>query len=165
MDTWTQDEDGAWKSWGHADLALDALADDQARIPRVLFVETDLSDDGRVLAMVRLARRLTDGTVSVMAAHSHPTRAWIASILGAGAEQALFLPKPNGGPRPTVPLVGAESLDDAICPALHARLDERVTLSVCGRHHDRMVLARCHFDRWCLRAKHACPYWREEKHA
>ncbi len=162
MDTWTQDEDGAWRRWSHPSLALDAIASSRTNVRKLLLVQTDARDDERLLAMIRLARRLAASALRVAAAHAHPSRAWAEAVAAAGAEQAMFVPRSDGELFVKDPLSGAELLDEGLCPALHARRAERGTLSVCGRHRDRMVLAPRHFGRWCLRGKHACPYWNGE---
>jgi hypothetical protein len=57
------------------------------------------------------------------------------------------------------PLDHVVELGGGICPELHAKHEQEVTLSVCGRHKDRMVLARHHFDCFCLAKKEDCPHW------
>ncbi|MBE0616330.1 MAG: hypothetical protein IH608_00195, partial [Proteobacteria bacterium] len=39
-------------------------------------------------------------------------------------------------------------------------VERGATLSLCGRHRDRMVLVVRHLERWCLGDHETCPHWK-----
>jgi hypothetical protein len=160
METWTQDEEGRWKRWGHPLLGVDAVASSSPRVVAFLVVGLGRPDDELLPAAIGLARRLADGPITVIAGSTHPCALWLQSVRRAGADRALFLSSVGTRRCDDPPLDGAVELGEGICPALHARDAQKTALSVCGRHRDRMILARHHFDRWCLAAKDECPSWR-----
>jgi hypothetical protein len=129
----------------------------------LLVVGTGREDDEQLFAAIRLSRRLATGPLEVVAGSVHPSAKWRDSVLEAGADLALLVRQPKDCRlcrRP--PLDDVVELGAGICPELHAKREQKVTLSVCGRHKDRMVLARHHFDRWCLARKEDCPHWKGE---
>jgi len=160
MEMWTCDGQGKWKRWSHAGLGLEAVACAGPAVAQVLVVESDPDEDEQILAAIRLTRRLASPAVTVVAGSEHPSADWRESVRRAGADRALLVPlATKRGRRMSGPLEGAQELGDGICPELHALHDPRCALSVCGRHSDRMVLARHHFVRWCLAGKETCPHW------
>lgn len=163
MKMWTDDGHGEWRAWSHAEIGLDAVAAATPLGGRVFAIENGPDEDEQLLALIRLIRRLGQGRVVVIAASQHPSACWRNSVLQAGADMALFVPALEKHGRQDInPLRDSLELGDSVCPELHARSVSGVTVSVCGRHQDRMVLARHHFDCWCLRTKDRCPHWRGE---
>jgi len=163
METWTRNEEGRWKRWSHPGLGLDALANSSPRVVSLLVVGIGPEDDEQLLAAVRLARRLATGPLEVVAGNVHPSARWLEAVREAGADLTLLVPQPKHCrlcKKP--PLDDVVELGCNICPELHAKHEQKTTLSVCGRHKDRMVLARHHFDRWCLTSKEDCPHWQGE---
>lgn len=161
METWTRDEHGAWRRWSHPGLALEALANPAApRMVSLLVVGTGPDDDEQLFAAVRLARRLATGPLQVVAATAHPSAPWRESVRAAGADLALLVSRPKTGrSSKEPPLEHVVELGGGTCPALHAKREREITLSVCGRHADRLVLARHHVERWCLAKQQDCPHW------
>jgi|GEM_PF-1608538 len=164
METWTKDTSGdGWRHWTHPVLGLDAVTGARPRVTEILVVGLGASDHEQLIASIRLARRLATGPLEVVAAGAHPTQSWFESVQKAGADLALVVSWPEPGRwSQEPPLRDVAELGGAICPELHARHEQDVTLSVCGRHRDRMVLVRHHFDRWCLANKEDCPHWQGE---
>lgn len=160
METWTKDAGGEnWRHWSHPVLGLDAVAGAFPRIVAILVVGFGPSDQKQLFASIRLARRLAAGPLEVVAGSVHPTLSWVESVLQAGAGLALLVSEPERGRLSRKPPLGdVVELGSAICPELRAKHELDVTLSVCGRHNDRMVLAQHHFKRWCLAAKDECPH-------
>lgn len=159
METWTQDREGDWKRWSNPALGLDALAGAPPRVRAILVVGLGPPDDEQLVATIRLARRLAGGPLEVIAGSVHPTALWRESVRRAGADRAFLVSPPSAWCPGKPPFGDAVELGDGVCPALHAGDDRKVAWSVCGRHNDRMVLARHHFDRWCLAANEECPHW------
>jgi len=161
MEMWTHSEEGKWRRWSHTGPGLDAVAGASPRIDQVLVIGSDPADDEQLLAAIRLTRRLAGGPVTLIAGSEHPSACWCDSVRNAGADRTLLVSRPkercwNKQP----PLEDGAEIGPGICPALHVHHEHDVTLSVCGRCQDRMVLVRHHFDRWCLAAKEECPHWR-----
>lgn len=165
METWTRNEEHSWKQWSHPALGLDAIANASPPVVALLVIATDAEDDEQLVAAVRLARQLATTPLEVVAASVHPSLRWLESVREAGADRALLVPRPNQCRRcKQPPLDDVVELSGSLCPELHAKSEHKVSLSVCGKHNDRMVLARHHFDRWCLAAKEACPHWQGVSH-
>lgn len=166
MKIWTRQADGGdWRPWSHPELGLEAVAGASPRVAAILVVGLGPPDDAPLLASIRLARRLAAGPLEVVAASAHPTLRWVESVRQAGADLALLVnPPAQDRWSRKLPLDGAVALCGAICPALHAQHEQDLTLSLCGRRQDRMLLARHHLERWCLAAKEACPHYRGASH-
>lgn len=163
METWTRNEEGTWRRWSHPGLGLDVLANASPRVVSFIVVGLGLDDDEQLFAVVRLACRLATGPLEVVAGIVHPSALWLESVRQAGADRAFLVPPPKNCRRlEKPPLDDVVELSDGICPELHVKHGEDVSLSVCGRHKDRMVLARQHFDRWCFGKKEQCPHWHGE---
>lgn len=159
MEMWAREDSGGWTTWNHVAEGLDALA--AGTFTAVLLVVTgEPADDRATLPVIRLAKRLSPAPVALMVASPHPSAAWYASTRDAGADQALAVSTEPGAVATAPPLEGSAEIGETLCPALHVLHTKGATLSVCGRHHDRLVLARHHFDRWCLGTKECCPHWR-----
>lgn len=155
MEIWTYDEAGGWIGWARAALGLDAIVSAASPTDQMLVVQRSPADEDEVCAVIGLARRLCNGTLTVTAGHEHPSTRWRDSVRQAGADRAVLV---SDGAR--VPLDDATEVGDQLCPEL--LVDPGPTrLSVRERYRDRMVLARHHFDRWCLAGKELCPHWRE----
>lgn len=159
MELWTHDELARWRRWTDAVRGLDAVTSSPPSAVRLVVLARGPDEDEAVFAATRLARRLTTEPLEIIAGTPSPTLVWLESAIEAGVDQAALFAWDQGGHQEP-PLQGAAELSHLICPALHARREQSATLSVCGRHHDRMVLARHHFDRWCLATKEECPHWR-----
>ncbi|MBN1945743.1 MAG: hypothetical protein JW797_08695 [Bradymonadales bacterium] len=165
MEIWTQYEPARWRRWADTGQVIESF--DSWPPSTVLLVATREPDETeRVCGTLRLFRHLANGRMRMMVGSGHPSAAWCASVLAAGADQVLLVPRSwergrqdERNPEEKPPLQQAIELDADICPALHVRRDGDVILSVCGRHADRMVLARHHLERWCLAAKDRCPHW------
>jgi len=163
METWTRNEKGRWRRWSQPGLALDLITSSSPRVVSLLVIGTGPEDDEQLFAAVRLARRLATGPLEVVAASVHPSARWRESVREAGVDLALLVPQPQHCllcKKP--PLDVVVELGVGICPELHAKHEQGVTFSVCGRHKDRMVLARHHVERWCLAKKEDCPHWQGE---
>jgi hypothetical protein len=160
MEMWTRNEAGEWRRWPHVAPGLDAVASAIPRVDRVLVVGRTPVEDDRAVAAIRLSRRLAGGSLTVIAGQERPTRAWREAVCAAGADSALVVARRDEYEgRPDPPLDDAREVGADVCPELHVVHERGVTLSVCGRHRDSMVLARHHLDRWCLAAHDQCPHW------
>jgi hypothetical protein len=161
METWTLGSGDRWKRWGHPGVALDAMSTMPSTVTQLLVIDIEVGDQERTAATIHLARRIAVGPLQVIAGSLHPTRQWSESVRRAGADRVLFIARRKAGWHLRNPhLTEVVELDDRVCPALHVTHDQDLTLSVCGRRHDRMVLARPHLDGWCLKHNSACPHWR-----
>lgn len=164
VDTWTRHQNDRWRNWSHLELALNAIGDPPLTPSAVAVIGHDLSDGERMVAAIRLIRKLAAPTTIVVAGHVHPTAAWRKAVMHSGADRAVLIRQPKVRRiRGFDPLEGAVDLSDKLCPALHASQDHEGTLSVCGCHCDRMVLGRPHFERWCFDSKESCPQWRQNR--
>lgn len=152
MELWTQEKAGDWSRWAGPVQALASLIEGRAKL--VLFVGDGCdSDSDAMAAALHVARALSPADPLLVAATPHPSAAWAARVREAGA-QRLWLLRAGSDRAPS-----GDDLPAPICPALHASAAGGVTLSVCGRHADRMVLAEAHLVRWCLGGNRQCPHW------
>lgn len=162
MILWTRDDEtDRWRSWPDALRGLAGLPESWAGA--VLLV-SDAPDDElpRLLATVQLVRRLFD-RATLIAGSPHPANTWMAPLHAAGVDHFWRVKGhgPNGaGARDAGAAVArAEALSAPVCPALHTRSADGVTVSVCGVRGDRLVLPRRQLERHCLCASASCPRW------
>jgi hypothetical protein len=96
------------------------------------------------------------GGCEVTVASPHPSPDWAASLEPLGVDHLWVVDQG--------PMDGATRLRNPtevrgdICPHLHTKPCSATTLSVCGCHHDRLVLARDHLETWCLNGADGCPH-------
>lgn len=160
MEIWTHIAGGTWQRWDDLALGLEAASRTAPRVDQVLLIGGTAADDRSIGATLRLVRQLAHEPVTVTAGHAHPSRDWRRSVGEAGADRAILVVGPTmQAARDKPPLEDALDLGANICPALHVRYAREATLSVCGRHKNRLVLAASHLKRWCLSRKEACPHW------
>ena len=165
MEIWTRQEgELGWKPWTDMLQGLASLSRPWAGAVLLVCESPDVEMTS-VLATVSLIRRLTGPTTAVIVGSPHPSKEWLTPLAGAGIDQAWILDGHIGGSHSPGDRVGEPAVAANICPALHSRTAEGTTLSVCGRHGDRMVLAHHHLHRWCLGRYLDCPHWRGEHDA
>ena len=122
----------------------------------LLFTDNPAQDLPSIRTFVDMAKLLGIAPDSIIAATPHPSGKWLAPLLEAGVSgfklcsSAEYLESEI----PTKPI--GEVLN-SICPELHSIFIERRTLSVCGDHHDHMVLSHNHLVAWCLGKYRDCP--------
>lgn len=164
MELWTRAEgELCWKEWPDALQGIAALRGLPAKEVLLLTLRPD-EEAAELLAAVRLIHetRETGGApVRVIVGSPHPSDDWVAPLREAGIDQVWWV-VPPGGPRGRGRCSPgpAASVGQQVCPALHAGTEGGTSLSLCGRHDDRMVLGSGHLERWCLRRHRECPHWK-----
>jgi hypothetical protein len=156
MRIWTQDESGTgWRAWPDPLSGLAGLAPGWDG-PVLLVSEAPQHELRELLATVRLVRRLC-AHATLIAFSRHPERDAMAALRDAGVDRFW---RPRGqAPRQRGRFDDCiEARADRVCPALHARSEEGVTVSVCGLHDDRLVLPQRQLERHCLADHEHCPY-------
>jgi hypothetical protein len=94
---------------------------------------------------------------SILLVTRHLTRD-VANKLHEAGFAHVILTKRNQGIQSDSPVFSLETIKDTICPLLHVVESHGVTMSVCGAHNDRMVLAPHHMNRWCLAGMDDCTH-------
>lgn len=158
MEIWTRRSGGDFSRWPDAVQGVESLAGAPA-VAVLFYSEAPDSEAATLAAALRLARRFAGEECSLAVSSPHPSQEWIDAARRAGADRILVTQGDAGGRRGRVPL--GRALEVEPCPALHVWTDGSTTLSVCGRHRDRMVLCQGHLERWCLGHNDACPHWRD----
>jgi hypothetical protein len=155
MEIWTRQTDRlGWTPWPDIPQGLAAIAAAPA-VRHVLLVTTAPGPDHPALvAVLQLIQALGERDVTV--ASPHPSTDWIESLEPLGVDHLWVV---DQGPldRETR-LRNPTGVRGDICPHLHAQSSGAATLSVCGCHHDRLVLARRHLETWCLIGGDGCPH-------
>lgn len=159
---WTREQRTRWTRWEDIVAGVDFATDPRREVDTVVLEEG--VDGADIPVLVHLLRRLQPSPVRLIVTTSHPSALRAEAARDAGADQVL-LTGGHAGNGTEPPLRGAVELGSRLCPALHESLWQRQTLSVCGEHGDRLVLAPHHLDRWCLAGKEGCPHWRGGSHA
>lgn len=160
MEFWTSTrEQFGWRQW--PDVVQGLLGFCESSHGSVLLV-SDRPDEEieSLLATVGLVRQLAGKDVSIVVASPHPSEEWLGPLKECGIDHVWVIDRSTRPKADRLDGPGKLEAPRAICPALHVRTGERLTLSVCGRHGDRMVLARHHLERWCLGRNEDCPHWR-----
>ncbi len=150
----------SWKEWPDAVQGLAALPVSAPAEVLLLALQPD-RELPELLAAVRLIRERAGSPVRVVAASPHPSGEWLGPLWDVGVDAVWWIERP-GTRKPQANRVAGrpQEVRGEVCPALHSRTQDGVTLSVCGRHGDRMVLAARHLERWCLRHHVECPHWK-----
>ena len=157
MEIWTrQREQLGWTPWPDVPSGLASLVDvPDAQV--LLRTEAPDVEHDLLVATLRLVQALAkDGNVVI--ASPHPSADWVESLKPFSVDQAWVVER-RGARRPPA-IENLSELVQGICPHLHTKTIDGTTLSVCGCHLDRMVLARHHLDRWCLLGDSECPHRR-----
>ncbi|MBN2499051.1 MAG: hypothetical protein JXR96_30960 [Deltaproteobacteria bacterium] len=156
MEIWTRKRDQlGWTMWPDVLRGLASLRDaPDAKV--LLYVETPDEEHDRLVAALKLIRGLEQGHRDIVLASPHPSSDWVDSLRSFGVDH-LWTVGHRGADGPAG-LDRIAQIQGGVCPHLHSRTARGVSLSVCGCHHDRMVLARHHLDRWCLRDGRGCPH-------
>ena len=163
MEFWTRDDNqGWWKEWPDALQGLASLSASHVEV-LLLSLKPD-AELSALIATVRLVRKLVGRAVTIIIASPHPSDEWLRPLKEYGIDHVWLVQRPGAEAQRRGIFARLLEIDNGICPALHSRTSNGTTLSVCGCHSDRMVLARHHFDRWCLRSHRQCPHWREVSH-
>ncbi len=157
MELWTRrGENLCWKQWPDALSGLASLLDGFSG-QVLVWSEAPSLEKTQLAEMFRLIRTLARSEVDVIAASPHPTREWIEDGNGSRADHFWLVGHPN--PRST----NQEEIGAAVCPALHAASERGVTVSVCGRHRDRLLRTKTDLNRWCLGDYRHCPHWQRDR--
>ena len=156
MEIWTrQREQLGWTPWPDVPRGLASLLDvSGAQV--LLLTEAPAAEHDIIVAALRLVHALAKDGGNVVIASPHPSADWVESLKLFGVDQVWVVER--RGARRSPALENVSELGKGICPHLHTNTDGGITLSVCGCHRDRMVLARHHLDRWCLLDKRDCPH-------
>jgi len=158
MEIWTrQREQMGWTPWPDMPRGLASLLDVHgAQV--LLLTDAPETEHDALVAALKLVHALARDDCNVVVASPHPSAGLIESLASCDVDQVWVV---NGRhSRRTAPLENVLGLDHDVCPYLHTSTEDGTTLSVCGSHHDRMVLARHHLDRWCLKNDGNCPHRR-----
>lgn len=159
MEIWTrQREQIGWTPWPELIPGLSSLIDEP---DAQILLHTEAPDMERELLIetLRLIHRLAPKTMSVIVASPYPSADLRKSLVPHKVDQ-FWVMEPHGA-FGTATIGNVMEVADSLCPALHTLIEKQTTLSVCGCHHDRMVLAKHHLERWCLKGKERCPHWLE----
>lgn len=158
MEAWTRKhEDSEWTVWPDLPRALTGLLDESDADVLLLSEEPDLESE-ELVATVRVLGLLGSHVGHVMVASPYPSTEWVERLRPLGVEHVWVGERARYREEGVIEHV--DEVGDQLCPALHARTRDHVTLSVCGCEKDRMVLARDHLDRWCLDHRESCPHWK-----
>ncbi len=158
METWTrQHEDRKWTVWPDLPRAITGLLDVSEADVLLVSEEPELETE-ELAAVVRVLGLLGSHVGHVMVASPYPSSDWVTPLRPLGVDHVWVGDYVEYGHEGIIDNV--DEVGDHLCPALHARTQDHVTLSVCGREKDRMVLSREHLDRWCLEHRESCPHWK-----
>lgn len=158
MDIWTRQHDQLdWTPWPDVPRGLAKLLDTPDAQVLLLTEAPDIEHD-LLIAAVRLVHALVANGGSIVVASPHPSVDLIDSLRPVGVDHVWVVERPGFGRKASIQNVS--EISATVCPHLHSKTGGGTTLTVCGRHHDRMVLARHHLDRWCLRYNGECPHRR-----
>lgn len=159
MEFWTRDDDQlCWKEWPDAVQGLARLP--ASRLAQVLLFSLEPDAElPSLVATVHLVRKLVGRAVTLIIASPHPSEEWVRPLRESGIDHVWLVERPGSEERVRSAPTPVQEIKSRICPALHSHTSARTTLSLCGCHQDRMVLARYHLERWCLRGHEQCPHW------
>ena len=115
-----------------------------------------------VASLVGLIRQLAGGKAEVVVATPHPAKDWIDALDALGVARFWVVDRRRNAVRDATPFGTAKTIEQQVCPALHAITRDGVTLSVCGYRHDRLVRAWSHLSTRCLGDYRRCPDWLRE---
>lgn len=156
MEIWTrQSEQLGWTPWPDIPQGLAAIAAKPDARHDVLLVTTAPGcDHATLIAVLQLIQGL--GKCDVTVASPHPSTDWAETLEPLGVDHLWVVDRATmvHTTRPGNPT----EIRACICPHLHAKSSGTTTLSVCGCHHDRLVLARHHLESWCLTGGDGCPH-------
>lgn len=155
MEIWTrQSKQPGWTPWPDIPQGLAAIAAEPMDRQVLLVTTAPDIDQAALVAVLRLIQAL--GRCEVTVASPHPSTDWAASLEPLGVDHLWVV---DQGPMDRgTRLRNPTEVRGNICSHLHARSYGATTLSVCGRHHDRLVLARHHLETWCLSGGDGCPH-------
>lgn len=155
MEIWTRQADQlGWAPWPDVPQGLAAVVA-EPEVRQILLVTTAPdADHAAVVAVLRLIQALGGREVTV--ASPHPSTDWATSLEPLGVDHLWVVDQ--GSVDRATRLRNPTEVRGDICPHLHARSSGATTLSVCGRHQDRLVLARHHLESWCLNGGDDCPH-------
>lgn len=161
MEVWTRTADQlGWKEWPEPVQGLAWLSDHP--VVEVLLVALNPDEElPELTAAVRLIRSTAGTSVRIIVASPHPSEEWVRPLQEIGIDHVWWVarPRPRRVPRHEM-TARARGIEGSVCLALHTATEHGVTLSLCGRHRDRMVLAPHHLARWCLDGHETCPHWK-----
>ncbi|RJO68787.1 MAG: hypothetical protein C4523_06925 [Myxococcales bacterium] len=163
MEVWVKTIPGdSWRRERGALIALERLTEGKEAALLLVADKPDL-DLPQLLATLRLMQQLSIDAERIALATASPSAAWLAPLAEGGLKHLILRSKkapeqPDEGRR-----VAVAELLHHLCPYLHARTSNGVTLSACGLGHDRIVLADHHLDSWCLHQGHGCPHLADRK--
>jgi len=128
----------------------------------LVFTGAPQTDLAAIKALAQLAHKVATSPVMIVVT-SHPSADWIEGLARVGVELVQYCEEPGDEALSLRTAEPVSELLHRLCPALHTRGREQVTLSVCGRFHDRMVLRPSWIRAWCIRDRSTCPFWRDGK--
>jgi len=156
MEIWTRQRDQlGWTPWPDVPRGLASLLDAPDEQVLLLSEAPDVERD-LLVAAIRVVRALARNGGHVVVASSHPFAGLLDELTPPGVDQLWVVERHEAKRKATIENVS--EIGGGICPNLHTKTENGTTLSVCGRRHDRMVLARHHLDRWCLMNPGGCPH-------
>ncbi len=161
MEFWTRaKEQLCWKEWPNPLEGLASLPVHPVEEVLLLALHPD-AELSELVATVRVIRKTAGAAVRIIAACPHPSCTWLGQMREAGIDHVWWVARPGSRTAPAHGAPGGgQEVESGVCPALHAKTEDSTTLSVCGSHGDRMVLAARHLERWCLRDHEQCPHWK-----
>ena len=155
MEIWTRQPDQlGWTPWPDIPQGLAAIAAKPDARHILLVTTAPGPDHATLIAVLQLIQGL--GGCDVTVASPHPSTDWAESLEPLGVE--LLWVVGQGPMDRATRLRNPTEVRGGICPHLHAKSSSATTLSVCGCHHDRLVLARHHLEAWCLNGGDNCPH-------
>jgi hypothetical protein len=155
MEIWTRQSDQlGWIPWPAIPQGLAAIAAVPGARQALLVTTAPDADHPAVVAVLQLIQTL--GRCEVTVASPHPSTDWAESLEPLGVDHLWVV---DQGPMDRAARVGNPTeVRGNICHHLHTKTRGTTTLSVCGCHHDRLVLARYHLETWCLTGGDGCPH-------
>lgn len=159
MEFWTRNpKQPFWRQWTDAIQCLCGLGDTENG-SLLLITDRPKCELGCLVATAGMVKKLAGDAISITVASPYPTWEWITRLKDCGIDHFWTVQRTNGLKRRRIDVSRGLETGPSLCPALHVQVDGQITLSVCGRHCDRMVLARHHLERWCLSHHTECPHW------
>jgi hypothetical protein len=155
MEIWTRKRNQlGWVQW--PDIAVGLLeVRGAANMQIMLLTEAPDIEIDALIAVLSIINGLAGDECDVIIASPHPSTDWLEQLKDLGVDQVWAVTPRSMGRSRRIEKV--REIGRTICPHLHAKTEEKTTVSVCGLHGDRLVLGGHQLERWCLADGSNCP--------
>lgn len=156
MEIWTRQRDQlGWTPWPDVPRGLASLLDAPDEQVLLLSEAPDLERD-QIVAAIRVVHVLARDGGHVIVASSHPFAGLLDELAPYGVDQVWVVER-RQMKQCAATIKNVSEIGGGVCPCLHTKTENGITLSVCGARHDRMVIGSHHLNRWCLLNSPGCP--------